>query len=510
MFTNVVFDIIVATCSKTNHTIGNKNNLPWPFIKEDMDHFKQITVKAKKNKRNAVIMGRKTWESIPKKFRPLRDRLNIILTRNKDYEINENKNCMLFHDFNEALNYIGTQNDVDNIYIIGGATLYSKAINDKRLRYAYITIIEDIFYGDTHCNELGKFSNKDNYLLLEEKQVKVNNLKNYIKFNKYQTINHDEVEYQYLIRKILNKGTYRDDRTGTGTLSLFAPPQLRFNLETHFPLLTTKRVFWRGIKYYLENFSFNFLLLLGVVGELLWFLKGSTNAKQLQEKNIHIWDGNSSREFLDNLGFKDREEGDLGAIYGFQWRHFGAEYQDCHTDYKDQGIDQIKQVIKSIKEDPYSRRHLVSAWNPKDSGKMNLQPCHALFQFYVDPLKKHLSCQMYQRSMNLFFIFLLKITTIGADMFLGVPFNIASYALLTCMIAQVCDLTPKELIIVFGDCHIYQNHIEQCKVQLEREPRVFPTLNLNKNIKDIDNFKETDIHLNYYSPFPRIKAEMAI
>lgn len=216
---------------------------------------------------------------------------------------------------------------------------------------------------------------------------------------------HDEKQYLDLIRRIIATGNRRGDRTGVGTLSIFGA-QMRFNLRNGFPLLTTKRVFWRA-----------------VAEELLWFIRGSTNAKDLQEKNIHIWDGNSTREFFDSMGFTDREEGDLGPVYGFQWRHFGAEYKTCHDDYSGQGIDQLEEIINTIRTRPYDRRIIMSAWNAVDLPKMALPPCHCLVQFYV--ANGELSCQLYQRS---------------ADMGLGVPFNIASYALLTYMIAHITGL----------------------------------------------------------------------
>jgi len=209
---------------------------------------------------------------------------------------------------------------------------------------------------------------------------------------------HEEYQYLKLVDEIMEKGVRMDDRTGVGTLSVFGT-MMRFDLRTSFPLLTTKRVFWRG-----------------VVEELLWFVKGDTNGKHLSEKGIKIWEGNGSREFLDKRGLSHREEGDLGPVYGFQWRHFGAKYVDMHTDYSGQGVDQLAECIKKIKEDPADRRIIMSAWNPADLNLMALPPCHMFCQFYV--ANGELSCLMYQRS---------------CDMGLGVPFNIASYSLLTCM-----------------------------------------------------------------------------
>ncbi|TSL34559.1 Thymidylate synthase [Bagarius yarrelli] len=215
----------------------------------------------------------------------------------------------------------------------------------------------------------------------------------------------DERGYLNQIKFILQNGVKRGDRTGTGVVSVFGL-QARYSLRDQFPLLTTKRVFWKGI-----------------LEELLWFIKGSTNAKELSEKGVKIWDANGSREFLDKNGFTEREEGDLGPVYGFQWRHFGAEYKDMHTDYSGQGVDQLQKVINTIKSNPEDRRIIMCAWNPKDLPLMALPPCHALCQFYV--ADGELSCQLYQRS---------------GDIGLGVPFNIASYALLTYMIAHITGL----------------------------------------------------------------------
>lgn len=260
---------------------------------------------------------------------------------------------------------------------------------------------------------------------------------------------HEEMQYLDLIRKIIETGNKREDRTGTGTLSLFGA-QMRFSLrDGTFPLLTTKKVFYRGI-----------------AEELFWFIRGSTNAKELQEKNVRIWDGNSSREFLDSCGFTNREEGDLGPVYGFQWRHFGAEYVDMHADYEGKGVDQLAEVINRIKTKPSDRRIIMCAWNPADLDKMALPPCHCLVQFYV--ANGELSCQLYQRS---------------ADMGLGVPFNIASYALLTAMIAHVCDLVPGDFVHTLGDAHVYSNHVEPLKTQLEREPKQFPKLVIKRKVE---------------------------
>lgn len=262
-------------------------------------------------------------------------------------------------------------------------------------------------------------------------------------------------QYLDLLREIRDNGVTKTDRTGVGTKSIFGH-QMRFNLQDGFPLLTTKKVFLKGIIY-----------------ELLWFLKGDTNIKFLTDNNVHIWD-----EWAD-------ENGDLGYVYGKQWRSWEA------TDGR--VIDQISQVVDLIKNHPDSRRILVTAWNPAEIDKMALPPCHCLFQFYVADGK--LSCQLYQRS---------------ADTFLGVPFNIASYSLLTMMLAQVCGLEPGEFIHTTGDTHIYLNHLEQVNEQLSREPRPLPKMIINPDVKSIFDFKYEDFKLEGYDPYPAIKAPVAV
>ncbi len=262
-------------------------------------------------------------------------------------------------------------------------------------------------------------------------------------------------QYLSLVRHILDRGTKKSDRTGTGTLSVFGP-QLRFDLGAGFPLVTTKKLHLRSIIY-----------------ELLWFLRGDTNVKYLQENKVTIWD-----EWAD-------ANGDLGPIYGYQWRSWPGP--------NGEHVDQITRVIDDIKRNPDSRRHIVCAWNVAEIDKMALAPCHALFQFYV--ADGRLSCQLYQRS---------------ADVFLGVPFNIASYALLTMMVAQVCDLKPGEFIHTFGDAHLYLNHLEQARLQLEREPRPLPSMKLNPAVKSIFDFRFGDFTLENYDPHPSIKAPIAV
>jgi thymidylate synthase len=262
-------------------------------------------------------------------------------------------------------------------------------------------------------------------------------------------------QYLDLMRHVLDHGTRKSDRTGTGTLSIFGA-QIRFNLAAGFPMVTTKKLHLKSI-----------------VHELLWFLKGDTNIRYLKENGVSIWD-----EWAD-------EHGDLGPVYGHQWRSWPTP---------DGGhVDQITQLLAELRRNPDSRRLIVSAWNPADLPKMALSPCHALFQFYV--ADGRLSCQLYQRS---------------ADVFLGVPFNIASYALLTLMVAQVCDLAPGEFVHTFGDTHLYLNHLDQAREQLARAPRALPTMTLNPEVKDLFGFRFEDFTLTGYDPMPHIKAPVAV
>jgi thymidylate synthase len=264
-----------------------------------------------------------------------------------------------------------------------------------------------------------------------------------------------ERQYLDLLAEVLERGAPKSDRTGTGTRSVFGR-QMRFALEGGFPLLTTKKLHLKSIIY-----------------ELLWFLRGDTNVRWLQERGVSIWD-----EWAD-------ENGELGPVYGYQWRHWRT------PDGRE--IDQIRQLLDNLRARPDSRRHLVSAWNPADVDKMALPPCHALFQFYV--AEGRLSCQMYQRS---------------ADLFLGVPFNIASYALLTLMVAQVTGLRPGEFVLTLGDAHLYLNHLAQAREQLARAPKALPRMHLNPSVRDLFEFRYEDFTLDGYDPHPAIKAPIAV
>ncbi len=512
------FTIVVAATAKSLG-IGKQGKLPWN-LPQDMEHFKRLTstTTAGPNKTNAVIMGRRTWQSIPEKFRPLRNRLNVVLSRNPAIreQLNLPQGVRVAASLPEALAALsqGEEADaVEKVFVIGGAAVYKEAVASELCEAIEFTAIEEgeekeaaaaggegtaaapSFECDAHFPPIPATVFQ---LVASTETLNQNGMQfRFQRFERKQAArpvdaaavasaagmqeaeeeeNVEEHQYLELVKEIIEKGNHRGDRTGTGTLSKFGA-QLRFSLRDNvFPLLTTKRVFWRG-----------------VAEELLWFVSGATNSNLLKDKKIGIWDGNSSREYLDKIGLGHREEGDLGPVYGFQWRHFGAAYTDMHADYTGKGIDQLAQAIQTIKTNPEDRRIIVSAWNPSDLGKMALPPCHMFCQFYV--ANGELSCQMYQRS---------------ADMGLGVPFNIASYALLTRLVAQVCDLKPGEFVHTIGDAHVYVNHVDALKEQLKRAPRRFPKLVINPAKKDIDSFVYEDFTIEGYQPHDTLKMKMAV
>jgi len=490
--------VIVATTPKGG--IGKDGGLPWK-LPEDMAHFKRVTLAqaAGSDKQNAVIMGRKTWESIPEKFRPLSARLNVVLTRAADaadFVSPYPPEVLVASSVAKAVELLAGRSDLAELFVIGGQAAYKEAVEMPSCARIFLTRVAK----DMECDAFFPAFDQDSF---KPAHVSATSSKgdisyDFVVYERQQAgeaakalvhpvsaalaaaggagkFLHEEYQYLEAIREIIETGNHSGDRTGVGIRSAFGK-MMRFSLRKSFPLLTTKRVFWRG-----------------VAEELLWFVKGSTNAKLLSDKGIKIWDGNGSREFLDKRGLTHREEMDLGPVYGFQWRHFGAKYVDMHADYTGQGVDQLAECIRKIKEDPNDRRIIMSAWNPADLAEMALPPCHMFCQFYV--ANGELSCLMYQRS---------------CDMGLGVPFNIASYALLTLMMAQVCGLKPGEFVHTMGNAHVYQNHVDPLLTQLERTPRPFPVLELNPDIKDIDGFSFSDFKLIGYDPHKKIEMEMAV
>jgi len=493
-----MLSVIATTTPKGG--LGLDGARPWSLM-EDLAQFGRVTMALpeESSKTNAVVMGRKTWESIPEKLRPLAGRVNVVLTgaaAGPAFASPYPEGVLVSTSVAAAVEALGKRGDVAGVFVMGGAAAYREALAMAQCARIFLTRLGREFECDTFFPAIDE--QEFQAVQLSETRVQEDIPYDFVVYERVGADRraaallkehaaamhaagevgrflHEECQYLDEIREIIEKGVSMDDRTGVGTRSMFGK-MMRFSLRKSFPLLTTKRVFWRG-----------------VVEELLWFVKGDTNAKHLSEKGIKIWDANGSREFLDKRGLLHREEGDLGPVYGFQWRHFGAKYVDMHTDYAGQGVDQLAECIRKIKEDPADRRILLSAWNPADLSQMALPPCHMFCQFYV--ANGELSCLMYQRS---------------CDMGLGVPFNIASYALLTVMVAQVCGLRPGELVHTLGNAHVYLNHIEPLKVQLGRTPRPFPVLKVKPDVSNIDDFKASDFELIGYSPHGKIHMDMAV
>jgi len=348
---------------------------PWR-LPGDMKHFKQVTMGDAGAVQNAVVMGRKTWDSIPPKFRPLDGRINVVLTRNRD-TVSVPEGVIVATSMEDAAAKLEDCCE-GKVFVIGGSQIYEQAIQKGFVNSVIYTEVEmpeksdakfDAFFPELKDSEWESkaFSGANDKENGADEQVDAKSGIRYrfLEFTR-KPPNTEEMQYLDLCREILETGVKRGDRTGTGTLSKFGT-QMRFSLRNDtLPLLTTKRTFWRG-----------------VAEELLWFVQGNTNANDLAAKDIHIWDGNGSREFLDSRGLEHREVGDLGPVYGFQWRHFGAEYVDMHTDYTGKGVDQLAECIDKIKNNPEDRRIIMSAWNPADLGQMALPPCHMFCQFYV-------------------------------------------------------------------------------------------------------------------------------
>jgi thymidylate synthase len=438
-----------------------------------------------------VIMDYDTYLSIPN----IKSRINVVLTKDDLSKYSNIQDNLYFTDYENVYELLKQANlkVYENIYVIGCTNIFK----DRIVKY-FVTYYDKVFdkaYDDEAYDEaydkayyfhnLSKSFSLQKYSenkWSEEEQC-------FYRFLEYEKVekeeecltNYDE-KYICLAKKVLKEeevNHIREDRTYTGTLSIFGE-QLSFNIENYVPLLTTKRVPWKSC-----------------IEELLWFMRGDTDATILKKKNVNIWNGNSSRDFLDKVGLNHLEEGDCGANYSFQWRYSGQKYENCKTEYiKKTQYDQINNIINLLKTDPFSRRIFLSAWNPQDLDKTVLPPCHVSAQFYVDN-EKGLSCHMYQRS---------------CDIFLGLPFNIFSYTVLTYILAKKCDLKPKRLIISLGDSHLYTNHINQIKTQIQREQLTSPKLILKDIIKtkEIEEINIEDFELIGYFPHPSIKAVMAV
>ena len=514
-------DIIVAH-SWPEMGIGANGQLPWS-IRADLQNFRRITSNAPVNKINAVIMGRRTYESIPAAYRPLAGRLNIIITNSpheSEYELTE------FIRLDDLPAVLGSY-EIHRKFIIGGGQLYDWAFkncqlgyvyatevfqNDKRDPSKYDTFSPDYLAGSTssswmnnHCDlmvpvdvspiRIANDTNINNTSTNATNTASTNDNPVAYRFIKYYNTNlapqshpepstqiwmSPEIQYLQLMNKILTDGIDRPDRTGTGTIALFGTRQ-EYNLLEAFPLCTTKHMFFRAI-----------------FEELALYLSGRTDNTILQSKDIHIWDGNTSREFLDRRGLKDYPDGDMGETYGFNFRHYGAEYAGCDKDYTGQGYDQIANLVHLLKTDPTSRRMIINLWNPATQHKAALPACLMMYQFFVDTIAKTLSVQIYLRS---------------SDYFLANNWNACTGALLVHMLCRLdgIDLTPGKLIVVTGDTHLYKTHLEQVNTNLVRQPflpcQVFIKGPPRQSLTD---FKFEDLRLIGYKAHPNIPAPMAV
>lgn len=469
--------------------IAQKGRIPWPRLEKDMEIF------AKSTEDGVIIMGRKTWESLPQ--RPLQKRVNIIITNNHTQysQIRAHQlygpGVLTSNNLEQAIVTAKSSFPDKKIFVIGGQDIYEEAINKHLVTLVVATEIEAKFQCDRFFPKLGPQFVKSGEmptitqrLVLEnadeESREKAPTIK--YKIVEYQLINNvPEMNYLQLMNNILMTRIEKEDRTGAGTFMQWGA-QLRFPLNDRFPLLTTKKMFLRG-----------------VFEELKWFLSGQTNIKALTEADVHIWDHNSSREYLDSRGLKDYPIGEVGPIYGYQWMNYNKPYSIPAESTPaevgpEEGINQLKLAIDMIKNDPTSRRIVVCAWNPQQIDQMALPPCHMLYQFAV--VQKRLCCRVDMRS---------------ADLFLGVPFNIASYALLTIFVARICNLELGDLVLHMGDVHIYKNHLAACLKQLERTALQFPRLNISKpldSLEDVAKLTWEDIKLEDYIHHEKIEASI--
>lgn len=443
----------LIVCVDSQYGIGKSNDLPW-YIPEDLKHFKNIT------SGHTVVMGRNTWESIPDKVKPLKNRENIVLSRTLDDD-----RCIVFNDHWDLIKHLGKK----QVFIIGGSHLYKLFLELRMVDKIYMTRLTE----DHNCDIFFPKQYMESYKEISQKEL----CPNVISYE-YEYHNQEEQQYLTIMKDIYNNGIDMDDRTGVGTRSLFVK-QMKFDLRNNtIPLLTTKRVFFRGI-----------------VEETLFFLSGSTDVRKLREKGVFYWDGNTSREFLDKRGLTHLQEYDMGATYSFLYRHFGAEYQGMDKDYTGKGFDQVQYVIDEIKNNPTSRRIMINVWDPNSLDKCTLPPCQFCHIFYVNTKTNEISMNTNIRS---------------SDGFLGLAYNLINASIILRLVCHCTGYKPGDLYVTTNNTHIYHNHFEAVEKQLQRNPnRTFPKLLINgpTNIFDItfENFE-----LLNYNPRPNIKAPMAI
>jgi thymidylate synthase len=471
------FKLIVSTDSQGGMT--KDDGIPWLANSESTKVFFRDTTIG--NGKNVVVMGRKTYEALGEdahsQTNPLPNRTLVVISsllRPQDHQ-----NISIFPTIGDALQYLGQREKLfDDIFIVGGEKIFDECV--REWLYLCKKIFVTQFKIDWKCDKFFPINSVKERCLVE----KEDKTREYTRttFTPKDDVVHDEYQYLSVLKNILESGDKKTDRTNTGTLSLHGV-RMQFDISSRIPILTTKKVAYEKI-----------------FRELLFFVSGKTDSKILESQNVGIWTKNTTQDFIEKRGL-DYERGDMGPMYGFQWRHWGMEYTGCNNipepGTEGAGIDQLSRLISNIRSDPLSRRHVLSAWNVSDLDKGVLEPCHILSQFIVSGDGNHLDCILTQRS---------------GDMFLGVPFNIASYAALTYMIAHLTNLSPRRLIVNIGDAHIYSNHISQTTTQLKRTPYPFPSLRFRgaTRISTIDDFTIDSFDVERYVSWPVISAEMAV
>ena len=503
----------LIVCTDNKGRIGSKTVPLLYHVPLDMNRFKSMTTNTEDTqKKNVVIMGHTTWQSLPQNHRPLSDRINVVLTRSpeKAYKA-RSVGAYPFVSIQRALGFLNEiESETERMFLIGGAQLYSNPVLKPLVQTIHWTEIDDdshVAPEDSVCFDVSSHFNDSTFERIESWSTKTqvthvsSNAKQNITVRFHTLVRrtcapvqlpqnipvHTDVasldvmklpsgeeQYLALLQRVL-EASPRTTRNST-TYSVFGTRMVIDLSSGHVPLLTTKKMAWKTC-----------------LRELFWFVRGQTDNAKLQAENVHIWDANASRAFLDSRGLTSREEGDLGPVYGFQWRHFGADYISCHDTYEGKGVDQLEQARQLLQSDPHSRRILFTAWNPSDLDKMALPPCHVLGQWYVDS-KKQLWLQVYQRS---------------GDLFLGVPFNLFSYSALVHMMAHLVGLAPGGLVHILGDAHIYDEHVEAVKTQLARTPNIPPRLRIvGDKHQTWEDFTLESFTLDAYSCHEAIRAQM--
>lgn len=460
------FSIIVTT--DTCNGISKDTVQPW--TSRSVGQYFRDTTTGKG--RNAVIMGRVTYDLIPHEFRPLAKRYCVVVSRT--WNPQEHPEVAVCSSLLDALVLLGqTSKSYDEVFIAGGEQLYIEAISN--FMYLCRRIYVTRFKMDYDCDQFFPWSSVNEFEHFKEPQ----RTRDFTRHFLAPKVSHQEYQYLDCLAEIVKLPSQRPDRTGVGTKSLFGKKMV-FDISKRIPVITTKKVSF-------EN----------VLKELLFFVSGDSNTKNLEMQGVNIWKGNTTKKFLDDRGLDEYEEGEMGPMYGFQWRHWGAKYEGVDADYRGKGVDQLQAVIDSIKNDPFGRRHIISSWNVEQLPEMVLAPCHVMAQFYVSDDRKRLDCMLFQRS---------------GDMFLGVPYNILSYSLLTYMISHLTGLKPGRFIHTIGDAHVYSNHVDKVKKQLARIPRPLPTLRFRgaSRIHSIDDFSLESFILENYSSWAHISAKMAV